>query len=208
MLDDMNPYLLYGLGWFSFGLVHSLLAREAVKSRLKPVFGAYYRLVYNGFAVGHLAAIYIYGLFLFEDPGVFLRGNWLWWGQIIVWGSGIGLLVWALRGYDLSRLAGTQQIRDHRQGIVTSDEESLHFKGLHCWVRHPLYSASFLILWGRISSDFDLFSAVFASLYLVIGTYYEERHLVRAYGALYADYRRQVPAYIPWKGRIDLKDET
>ena len=39
------------------------------------------------------------------------------------------------------------------------------------------------------------------SLYLVVGAAFEERGLLRLYGADYADYRRRVPAFIPWKGR-------
>jgi len=58
---------------------------------------------------------------------------------------------------------------------------------LHRFVRHPLYSAAFLILWG--------------SVYLVVGSHFEERFLERLYGDAYADYRRRVPAFVPWKGR-------
>ena len=59
----------------------------------------------------------------------------------------------------------------------------------------------YLVLIGRISSELDIATAFWACLYLAIGTYFEERKLLRLYGKAYEDYRRDVPAIIPWRGR-------
>jgi len=206
-MADLNPYLLYGLAWLSFGLLHSILAREGAKTVLKPAFGAFYRLSYNILAVLHLGAIYIFGQALFEGSAPFIRPNWLWWCQGTLNGLGWIMMFWALKAYDLGRLAGTQQVREYFQGAKASDEEPLHFNGFHRWMRHPLYAAGFMILWGRITSEFDLYTAILGSLYLLIGTYYEERHLMRLYGQDYTTYQSQVPAYVPYKGRVEYKEE-
>lgn len=187
---DLESYIYYGMAWLSFGLAHSLLARYGAKSILKPEFGAFYRLSYNIVAVLHLGAIYVFGLFLFEGLSAYIRPNWLWWCQGVLNGMGWIMMLWALCDYDLARLAGTRQIREYFQGIMAHDEEPLHFSGFHRWMRHPLYTAGFMILWGRITSEFDLLTAVFGSIYLVIGTYFEERHLIRIYGAPYISYKK------------------
>ncbi|SCA56397.1 conserved membrane hypothetical protein [Candidatus Terasakiella magnetica] len=202
----VQEYLIYGFGWLSFGLVHSLLARENVKTRLKPAFGAYYRLAYNIFAVLHIGAVYMVGLFIFEGVIDFMRPSWLWWCQGVAHGLGWIIMFWALREYDLGRLGGLSQIREHFKGIMAHDEEPLHFKGFHKWVRHPLYSAGFLILWGRINNEFDVMTAICGSLYLWIGSRFEERHLIRLYGDHYATYKSRVPAFIPFKGQVDFKE--
>ena len=79
--------------------------------------------------------------------------------------------------------------------------EPLATGGLNAFVRHPLYSGLFLVLWARVSNDLTLATALWGSLYLVIGSRFEERRLLRVYGEAYARYRAAVPAFVPWKGR-------
>ncbi len=71
-------------------------------------------------------------------------------------------------------------------------------RGLHRCVRHPLYSAGFMILWGLLRDPLSLAMAIWGSLYLVIGTRFEERKLRRLYGAAYDDYSKRVPPSIAW----------
>ena len=186
-MSATTAHLIYALAWLSFGLGHSLLAREGAKVRLRPVFGAGYRLAYNLFATLHIAAVYAVGAWAFRGQSDFVVVEpWGWVFTTVHVVGWIGLLI-ALRGYDLGRLAGTRQIRNARLGISEPEDEPLRRDGLHRFVRHPLYSAAFLILWG--------------SVYLVVGSHFEERFLERLYGDAYADYRRRVPAFVPWKGR-------
>ncbi len=206
MYDHFGIYGIYGLAWLSFAVVHSLLAREPVKVFLKPAFGAFYRLAYNGFACLHMGAVYVIGYYLFQGMDSFVRPDWLWWCQGVLHGLGWIAMLWALREYDLGTFSGMKQIREHFKGILAHDEEPLHFDGFHQWVRHPLYSAAFMILWGRVTNEFDLLTALFGSLYLWIGSQFEERHLIRVFGDHYATYRSRVPAFIPWKGQINLKE--
>lgn len=112
----------------------------------------------------------------------------------------IGLVVIgiALTGYDRGRFLGTTQLRDPQ----TTPDEDLKLGGLHRYVRHPLYSGMFLLLWGHAQTEFAIATALWGCVYLVIGAGYEERRLVARYGAAYADYRARVPAFIPWRGRV------
>ena len=145
-------------------------------------------------------------MILFQGQEIYTRPDWLWWCQGVLHGMGWIVMFWALREYDLGKLAGFKQIREHFQGIMAHDEEPLHFNGFHRWMRHPLYMAGMMILWGRVTSGFDLATAICASVYLWIGSIYEERHLIRLYGDHYATYKSRVPAFFPWKGQVTLKE--
>ena len=80
-------------------------------------------------------------------------------------------------------------------------DEGLRIDGLHRYVRHPLYSGLFLMLWGHAQTEFALATAFWGSVYLVIGTLFEERRLIARYGQAYAAYRSRVPAFVPWRGK-------
>lgn len=192
---------LYALAWLSFGLSHSVLAGEAAKCRLRSRLGAAYRLTYNLVAILHLALVWWIGAITVGSfppwtlpPACRVAG-------LAVAAAGVLLLIVAARDYDLGRLAGTRQLRNARGGIVEPEDEPLRTGGLHRYVRHPLYAAGFLILWGVVDDSWSLATAAWGSLYLIIGTRAEEQRLLARYGGAYADYRRRVPAFLPWKGR-------
>ena len=192
-----SPQLFYALAWASFGLVHSLLARGSGAALLRRVFGAAERLAYNAIAAVHLLAVLLIGHWVLGDQPSFASPEWLAWLQ---WcGLAFGLLVGlrALGSYDLGLFAGTKQLR----GEAADEDEPLATRGLHRYVRHPLYSALFLCLWGLVHDPLSLATALWGSLYTLIGTYFEERKLISLYGEAYRTYRHRVPAFFPWKGR-------
>jgi len=194
-------HLLYAALWLAFGCGHSLLADARVKARLKPYLRAGYRLAYNLFALLHVALTVAAGWVLLGGAEPFTRPAWLVPAQWAMTLIGAGVLVAALFRYDLGRFAGTAQLRAAAQGRFLDDEEPLNLSGFHRYVRHPLYAGAFLLLWGRVADEFTLATAVWASLYLWIGSRYEERRLLARFGEAYARYRPTVPAFFPWKGR-------
>ena len=201
-MTPLAAHLAYALAWASFGAIHSLLARDFIKIRLRPKLGAAYRLAYNGLAAAHLLAVWWVGRTVFAGAAGFALAGWIRGGLLAVEIAGWLLMAVALGGYDLGRLGGLRQIRARRLGVSEPEDEPLRLDGLHRFVRHPVYAAGFLILWGRVAGEFDLATALWGSLYLVAGARFEERWLARHYGEAYAAYRRRVPAFIPWKGRV------
>lgn len=200
-MTPISAHLVYALAWVTFGLGHSLLAGLRIKGLLTPVLGAYYRLAYNLFATLHIGSVWLLGQWLLGEAAPFplpIATSTALTGLSIL---GVVLLLVALRGYDLGRLAGTTQIRNHWRGIDEPEDEPLRIDGMHAWVRHPLYAAAYLILWGHAQDPFALATAVWASVYLAIGTWFEERKLLRLYGDDYKRYREKVPAVFPWRGR-------
>ena len=191
-----QAYGLYGLVWLAFGTAHSVLAGQSAKNALQQTLGNRYRLAYNVLAIITFGGAAWLGLTLFSDaPEI------AWGGRAKVWLGIVGISGWILlmiaaRGYDMRRFLGVSETAQD-----ASDDEPLRTDGLHRYVRHPLYSAVFLILIGGAWTHFGLATAIFGSLYLIVGTWSEERKLVALYGQDYIDYRKQVPAFIPWRGR-------
>lgn len=197
-MDSFMAYLLYGLGWLSFGLVHSLLATETGGNFLKNITGYYWRLVYNLIAVLHIGAILWLGGFLFTNPhfidftGQQVRGLFVL--KIIGW----SIFVVALWPYDLKRLVGITYIKEKSCNLPAED---LRTSGFNRYTRHPAYSAGLVIIWSRVATNLDVATAIFATIYIVIGLYFEERKLTRLYGQEYKTYKARVPALIPWRGK-------
>jgi protein-S-isoprenylcysteine O-methyltransferase Ste14 len=70
--------------------------------------------------------------------------------------------------------------------------------GFYKLVRHPIYTFSLLFLW--LNPTMTVNSLVFyigATLYFLIGAYFEERKLLREFGSVYAEYKAATPMLIP-----------
>jgi methanethiol S-methyltransferase len=73
-------------------------------------------------------------------------------------------------------------------------------------IRHPLYVGWFTIFWAAPTMTVThLFFAVLTTAYILVAVRFEERDLVRHHGRAYADYRKQVPMFIP---RLDTGAKT
>ena len=185
--------------------MHSLLAHGAGAAWLGRLLGPAARLGYNLIAVFHLGAVLLFGHWLAAGSLAFERADWLVWLQWAAVAAGLLIGGLALRDYDLGRFGGLWYLRNRSVPGAAEVPEPLVVTGLHRYVRHPLYSAAFLLLWGFVDGPLALATAVWASAYFVIGTWFEERKLVRLYGETYRAYRRRVPAFLPWKGRMETE---
>ena len=76
----------------------------------------------------------------------------------------------------------------------------LETKGVHRYIRHPLYMGTLLLLWS-IFLFFPLLSNLLAcgmiTLYTLIGIRFEEKKLSREFGESYDIYKRTTPMLIP-----------
>ncbi|MGB0681092.1 MAG: methyltransferase family protein [Magnetovibrionaceae bacterium] len=191
------PHLIYAALWLAFGASHSLLCGEGAKAALGPLLGAGYRLAYNGFALICIGVVFAVG-YLILHPSLFQLSGTPWgFGLLVVQIAGLVFGLIALRGYDLGRFAGTEQLRRARAGLPPEDDEPLRIEGLNRYLRHPLYLAAYLILWGGAVDDRGLATALWGSVYLWLGARFEERRLLARYGQAYAEYRDRTPSVIP-----------
>ncbi len=213
----LADHLLYALAWLGFGLVHSLLARPKAVRALETAFGGFARIAYNLIAAVQLAAILSLEWRGFPGKAAFDPPLWLHAPMVAVQVAGWLLLFVALVQYDLGRFGGLTQARvivhrgrgrHGRAGMAAERPapppdipharlEPLVTRGIHRHVRHPLYCALFMVFWGRAFDEAALMTAVWATLYLAIGTRFEERKLLEIYGEDYARYRAAVPGFVP-----------
>ncbi|EME68405.1 hypothetical protein H261_18637 [Paramagnetospirillum caucaseum] len=190
----MSGHLAYALAWLAFGLSHSGLAGRNLAGR------RWSRIVYNIIAVAAFLAVGSIGTWALGGEAAFDLPVWARGLLAAVHLSGWAVMLWSARYYDLGRLGGLSQLRHPDR----PEDEGLRRDGPHAWVRHPLYAGAFLILWGAALSPLGLATAVWGSLYLLAGTWCEERRLLARYGEEYTAYRAGVPAFIPWRGRSKL----
>jgi len=63
-----------------------------------------------------------------------------------------------------------------------------------------MYVATFVLMWGRALTPADLAANLALSVYLVLGTWHEERKLRRQLGDAHRDYAKKVPIIpgLPW----------
>ncbi len=192
--------LIYALLWLSFGFIHSLLARASIKRLLRPLFGRAYRINYNLFSTLHIGLVIIGGqIILGENSVKFEVADSLALLAIASELLGIVVILFSLTQYDTGLFSGLKQLSAGDE--LSDDEEPLHITGMHRYVRHPIYLGAYLYFLGGAVSEFGMQTAIWGCLYLLIGTWFEERSLVTQYGNAYIEYRQKVPAIFPFKGR-------
>lgn len=191
----MNPHIFLSLCWIVYCALHSILAAGRVKgwtARTFPKLSAYYRIGYILFALMGLVAIILYQLWM---PTSFL---WMQHDAVLVVGlivmtSGLLLMAVCIKKY-FAGLSGLQALNENFGG------NKLQITGVHRYVRHPLYSGTFVFLWGAWLAwpalSF-LLSNIIITVYTVWALRWEEAKLIREFGADYLQYRKRVPALVP-----------
>jgi methanethiol S-methyltransferase len=212
----MVPALLTNLALLGlFGVQHSVMARTGFKrwwTRLvpAPIERSTYVL---------LASLSLMLLFWQWRP---LPGTF--WaveqpaGRLLLWGLfGLGWTLVAVSTLliDYFALFGLRQIWNYWRA---REPEATPFRTplLYRLVRHPMMLGFLVAFWAtpRMSGGHLLF-AIGMTAYILIGTIFEERDLLQAFGATYRAYQGRVPMLIPrlWPrpaqpARVPLRSET
>jgi protein-S-isoprenylcysteine O-methyltransferase Ste14 len=176
-----------------WGVVHSFLASHFVKDMLSLKAGGadFYRLAYNIFAVVSFVPVLYLMRILPDQPIYQVSSPWnlaMFGGQLFAM---LMLLIAFLQTDSLSFVGLRQLFEKEKLGNLVT-------RGLYHVVRHPLYTFSLLFIWLTPSvSQNSLTVYIGATLYILIGTYFEERKLLRDFGEAYAQYKRRTPMIIP-----------
>ncbi|MDB4392130.1 NnrU family protein [bacterium] len=187
----------YATAWMVFAAMHSLLARSAAQQTVESALRGWYRLIYNLVSLAIFAMVLIVGKeFLsnhshptFDSQAMILVLSAVRFGGII-------MMALAFSTYDVGRFVGVTQIMQG-ENLGSAATEPFQRSGLNRWVRHPLYTGAFLVFWAGAGSSLGLWTAVWGSVYILIGSLFEERKLVRIYGADYRKYQQEVPRFVP-----------
>ncbi|MBE0669462.1 MAG: isoprenylcysteine carboxylmethyltransferase family protein [Anaerolineales bacterium] len=176
-----------------WGVVHSFLASHLAKDlfRLRTGSMDFYRLAYNLFAgVSFLPIMYLMAT-LPDQPVYQIPVPWSYFmlgGQAF---AGLMLMIAFLQTDSLSFVGLRQLFEKEKTGALVT-------RGLYRVVRHPLYTFGLLFIWLSSSvSQNSLTVYIGATLYTLIGAYFEERKLLRDFGEAYAEYKRKTPMLIP-----------
>ncbi len=188
----------------AYGLVHSLLASEGSKQwftrRLdERAYHGLYRLYFNVLAV--LLFIPIALMIVFYDNRIAWQFDLRWELPLMVLQAvGIIGLVLSLLQIDGGRFIGLAQANAYVSGDdLPLPPENLTTTGVYRLVRHPLYFFSLLIIWPVTTMTYAYLGfAIGTTLYMVVGSLYEERRMIEYFGQAYRDYRAQVAWIIPF----------
>jgi protein-S-isoprenylcysteine O-methyltransferase Ste14 len=180
-------------GWLLlFGIQHSGMARAGFKRLwVRVVPAALERAIYVG-----ASGVVVLGLCLTWQP---LPGEPLWqlppWVVAVSLAGAVGVNVTFMQ-IDGWRFLGLRQA----WGQAEPAAEGLRIAGLYRYVRHPLMSCTLVFLWGQpVMPPALLMLNAGLTLYILLALPLEERDLRREFGSAYDEYRRRVPALVPWR---------
>ena len=189
----------------AFSVSHTWLASIKLKESLALKLGnkiAFYRLFYNVSSIVIFYAFYaiapkpdmiVYDLHFPFDIITFAL-------QVL----SLAGLIWAARSVSLKEFSGIAQIERYLKGTYNTgdlDEKLvLKIEGAFKFVRHPIYFFSILFLGLRPAMNlFYLIMFICIVIYFYIGSFYEERKLVRFFGDEYREYQKKTPRIFPVK---------
>ncbi len=178
--------------WAMYFILHSVLAAEPVKHWFQSSFRISrqaYRIVYNLFNLFGLIGLLWFQI-RFVSPPLYEGTT-----AIIIVGAiltlaGLTIMIQSAREYELSSFLG----------LSKETNMPLQIKGLHKYMRHPLYSGTLLFFIGIcIAVPFykNWYLLLLMIVYLFIGIWLEERKLIRVFGDQYKEYCKRVKRLIP-----------
>lgn len=194
-------YLIIALLWAGYCWFHSYLISirlTKLMTRLLKKYYAFYRLFYilislvllipliNFTSQSDNEVIITYGLTL-----NIIR-------YVLIWGS-LLMFFWAFFfNYDSLSFFGIRQILNFGKIKETNPSEEIKKNGLLGIMRHPMYLALIIYLWCQTFRVADIVVNIVLTIYVLIGTWLEEKKLVIEFGKTYVKYQHEVPMLIPF----------
>jgi protein-S-isoprenylcysteine O-methyltransferase Ste14 len=188
-----------------YGFIHSVLASEKVKVFFRKIFGkfiAFYRLVYNVFAVIGLYFIWdlapqpSHQIYKLPPPYDYL--------VLIPQLLALAGMIWCFKYICFKEFIGLNQIdrffKNEYPETDLDENYTLRIEGPYKFSRHPIYFFSIIFLLFRAEMSLSYLTMFISfTAYFYIGSYYEEKKLVRLFGDVYKDYQKNVPRIFPYK---------
>jgi protein-S-isoprenylcysteine O-methyltransferase Ste14 len=199
MLTSVAILATYLVLWSA---VHSLLASLPAKAWARRMLGAevvdrWYRLFYVAISGLTLLPMPVL-LALLPDRALYTVPSP--WSLLMVGGqllAAAGLAAAVLQTGALRFVGLTQPF-----AADPAEEGPLQVRGLYCYVRHPIYAFSLLLLWLTPLMSVNLLVVyLLTSLYFYLGSLHEEHRLLAQFGEAYRHYQQRVPRLIPRYGR-------
>lgn len=186
----VRPILINAVLFTLFAVHHSVFARSGAKAWLRRrVHAAIERSVYV-WAASLLFIAVCWGWQLVPGVAYTVPPPWSLTGYAVQ-GAGLLLTVKGSKVLDVLDLSGVRSVLEPPPSAAR--HVPLITTGVYGLVRHPIYLGWALLVFGAPHMTATrLVFAVISTLYLVVAIPWEERGLVREFGAPYEAYRRQV----------------
>jgi protein-S-isoprenylcysteine O-methyltransferase Ste14 len=196
------------LAWAAFAVFHSLTVSEGYERRVRARFGnepfdAYHRLAFTAYTAAAFALVLLYLRTVPDSPLYRLEGI----RRLVFHGiqfAGCAFLLWT--PWDLKEFLGFRQWERFRRGEPAMEKGAgrLFTGKAYGVVRHPLYLGfSVILAFQPVQTRNGALSTAMIVLYFYVGTFLEEKRLLRKFGDAYRDYQRTVPRFLPlrWRSR-------
>jgi protein-S-isoprenylcysteine O-methyltransferase Ste14 len=194
-------YLLIIILWAGYCLLHSFLISirfTNLITRLLKNYYAFFRLSYILISfvllvplINYTAQIDTKIIITYESPFTIIR-------YVLIAGS-LLLFFWAFFfNYDSLSFFGIRQIINFGKIKEINSGEELKRKGLLGITRHPMYLALIIFLWCQTFRVTDIIVNTVLTIYVIIGTFLEEKKLILEFGDSYLKYQKEVPMLIPF----------
>ena len=191
----ITSHIILASGWILYCTLHSIFASIRFKQIAGQRMGSqhkFFRLYYIIFAFAGFAAIMIhlvtissYRLFIITPAATII-------GSIVAAFGFIVMSVCIIKYF--MQLSGLKKIIGNETG------NELMITGIHKIVRHPLYTATFIFIWGLLIL-YPYLSLLIVDIiitaYTLIGLHFEEQKLEKEFGNAYRMYKQKVPMLIP-----------
>jgi len=188
-------HLILSVAWIIFCILHSVFASLTFKQLVKNRMGKqyrFYRLYYTIVAALSFAAVLVY-LIIIPSYRLFVATT-----GTVVTGTFISLLGFTIMCIcnakyfmQVTGLKGLTETKTHNELMIT---------GIHKFVRHPLYTGTFVFIWGLFiifPSISALITDIIITTYTLIALRFEEQKLEKEFGVAYKTYKKKVPMLIP-----------
>ena len=185
-------YIILVVAWIAYLFIHSAMASGKVLAYAMDKLGMsfkLYRMTYNVIATVGLLFLLVYNATI-SSPKLVPLTNLVKYISLFMAGVGVIIINVSFRQYSARGFLGLQE----------ESYQRLQTGGILAHIRHPLYTATILIVIGYFLYDSrlaTLVTAVCVLVYLPIGIYFEEKKLIKTYGEEYLDYKERVPSLIP-----------
>lgn len=182
----------------AFFMQHSGMVRRSFQQRFDAIAPGYYRAAVYAIASGVVLLVLLLCWQRTEPVVLSVEGPLRWCFYIALLAS-LAVFVWSSRSLGEFDALGIQPVLARAKGIKVHDMP-LTIRGAYRWVRHPIYTASLLLIWSQPDLTYDriLFNVSWTA-WIIIGSFLEERDLVSNFGSAYTAYQQKVPMLIPWR---------
>ena len=180
----------------SFGLLHSVLARKGWKNFISNIVGLeYVRILYV-----IISGTGLFILLLLWQPSNYILYSTTGTLKILIsLGYFIAVvgMIFTTKYIDYLDFLGLRYFKRVLQDNPQHDPE-FSIRGPYAYCRHPMYSLLLVAFWLAPQMTLARFEfAILGTLYLLIGTIFEERNLQEELGDIYKKYQQHVPMWIP-----------